>query len=365
MHNCTPLHSLTDEIQRFWEIEELPPSQILAPQDEKCENHFRDTHSRQEDGRYIVRLPFKTGPPIAIGRSRLSAERLYNSLSRRFRSNRELDNEYNQFMREYEQLGHMRLASPPQGSPGQIVHIPHHPVVRESSTTTHLRVVFNASSIMSNGTSLNDHLLAGPKLQTDLPAIILQWRHFKFVYTADIAKMYRQILVDQRDIDYQRIIWKGDQNQPLDYQLLTVTYGMTCAPFLALRVLRSLVDDDGHRFPLAIPILQNQIYVDDVLFGGDDITAIRQSRDQLINLLRCGKFELRQWASNAPALLDDIDPSDHGLACDKHIATDEQVKILGIVWNPARDNFQIKVSLAGSIPRSKRSILSTIAKLYP
>ncbi|XP_036145841.1 uncharacterized protein LOC118646627 [Monomorium pharaonis] len=364
VHNCLLGQSLAEEIRKFWEIEELPQSQTLTPQDESCEAHFRATHSRREDGRYIVRLPFKRGPPIDIGRSRAVAERLYRSLLRRFRLHPELEQEYDQFMREYEQLGHMHGASLSQDASHQSVHIPHHPVFREGSATTHLRVVFNASSVTSNGLSLNDCLYAGPKLQTDLPAIILQWRHFKLVYMADIAKMYRQILVDRRDIDYQRIVWRGANDQPSDYQLLTVTYGMTCAPFLALRVLRSLIDDDGHRFPLAIPILRNQIYVDDVLFGGDDQSGVRESRDQLVDLLRCGGFELRKWASNSPALLSDVDPSDHGLACDRHIATDEKVKVLGIVWNPARDVFQVRVSLSESVPRCKRAILSTIAKLY-
>lgn len=90
-------------------------------------------------------------------------------------------------MHEYEALGHMRRVSANQESQNQKVYIPHHPVFREDSVTTRLRVVFNASSVTSNGSSLNDHLLFGPKLQTELPAIILQWRHFKFVYTADIA----------------------------------------------------------------------------------------------------------------------------------------------------------------------------------
>lgn len=44
------------------------------------------------------------------------------------------------------------------------VYVPHHAVVRESSSTTKLRVVFNASCKTRNGTSLNDYLLIGPKL---------------------------------------------------------------------------------------------------------------------------------------------------------------------------------------------------------
>lgn len=139
---------------------------------------------------------------------------------------------------------------------------------------------------------------------------------------------------------------------------------MTCAPFLALRVLQCLADDEGERFPLAVPIMRNQIYVDDVLFGDHHIESLRQIRDQLVNLLRCGCFELRKWASNSSALLDDIDPANHGLACSRPISIDERVKVLGIVWNPALDVFQFKVSLNSSIPNSKRAILSIIAKLY-
>lgn len=104
---------------------------------------------------------------------------------------------------------------------------------RADSATSRLRVVFNASSHSTNGKSLNDQLLSGPKLQLDLPSIIMQWRQFRYVYTADIAKTYRQILIDSRDLDYQRNLCQSEHaTTPCEYQLLTVTYGMMCAPFL-------------------------------------------------------------------------------------------------------------------------------------
>ncbi|XP_071640893.1 uncharacterized protein [Temnothorax longispinosus] len=139
---------------------------------------------------------------------------------------------------------------------------------------------------------------------------------------------------------------------------------MICAPFLALRVLKQLVSDEGHRFPLAVTILRDNIYIDDVLFGASDVTRLKQARDQLTALLKLGGFELKKWAGNSPVLLEDIDPADHGLACNKLLAQDEQLKILGIGWNPASDLFEFRVSLADAIPESKRSILSTIAKFY-
>jgi len=56
-------------------------------------------------------------------------------------------------------------------------------------------------------------------------------------------------------IGTQRILWI-DQNQKIStYQLSTVTYGLACAPFLALRTLAQLVEDEGTKYPLAIPSL--------------------------------------------------------------------------------------------------------------
>lgn len=225
--------------------------------------------------------------------------------------------------------------------------------------------MFNASSITTNGSSLNDHLLAGPKLQTDLASVILHWRNYKYVFVADIAKMYRQIRVDDRDIDFQRILWRDTQtDQILDYQLLTVTYGMACAPFLALRVLQQLVSDEGQRFLLAARVLRNNIYVDDLLFGANDLAFAKRTREELIALLQCGRFELQKWASNSATFLADIDEADHGLACHKTLAPDDHLKILGVGWTPARDVFEYRVSLTSEIPTTKRSILSAIAKLY-
>ncbi|XP_029677734.1 uncharacterized protein LOC115244312 [Formica exsecta] len=290
---------------------------------------------------------------------------MLNSSLRRLLDKSELATEYREFMSDYQRLGHMRPAPIAQTHINQQVYLPHHGVIRESSSTTRLRVVFNASSVTSNGTSLNDHLNAGPKLQTDLMSVILQWRRYKYVYSSDIAKMYRQIHIDARDIDYQRILWKSSLSEPLiDYQLLTVTYGMACAPFLALRVLKQLVRDEGQHFPLAVSILSDNIYVDDLLFGADDTTQIRLARDQLNSILYRGGFLLRKWASNSPSLLEDIDIADHGLATKKPLAEDEQIKILGIGWNPANDIFEFRMSLADNAPETKRTILSGIARLY-
>ncbi|XP_043478770.1 uncharacterized protein LOC122509075 [Leptopilina heterotoma] len=158
----------------------------------------------------------------------------------------------------------------------QVVYIQHHPIIRESSSTTKVRGVFNASKKTSNLTSLNDHMHIGEKLQGNIFKITLLWRTYRFVYVSDIAQMYRQILIDERDRDYQRILWFSTSlSNPIQFRLNTVTYGTTAAPFLALRVLKQLVKDEGDSFPLASFVLEHQIYIDDCIFGADSKERIK------------------------------------------------------------------------------------------
>jgi len=68
-------------------------------------------------------------------------------------------------------------------------------MIRDTSIAK-LRVVFDASSKTRDGTSLGDHLLIGPKLQQDLLPTIVRWWQWRYVYVADIVKIFRQILID-------------------------------------------------------------------------------------------------------------------------------------------------------------------------
>lgn len=95
-------------------------------------------------------------------------------------------------MREYVQLGHMTKIDT-YSLPNYF--LPHHGVFREHSTTTKLRVVFDASAKTTSGKSLNDIQLIGPALQNDIFAILLRFRQYKYIACADVENMYRQILI--------------------------------------------------------------------------------------------------------------------------------------------------------------------------
>ncbi|XP_067216874.1 uncharacterized protein [Linepithema humile] len=284
--NCVLTQDVNSLLQRFWEDEEISLSPPLIEEEERCEHHFDDTHSRSQDGRYVVRLPFKYTPPIDIGDSLSIALSCYNKLEKRLQSRAEIRSQYRDFLGEYRSLGHISVASTDR-TDFIPVYIPHHPVLHEASCTTKLRVVFNASCKTRNGSSLNDHLLIGPKLQQDLPAVLLRWRQWCYVYTADIAKMFRQIQIHPLDADFQRILWRpSDDSSTLHFRLLTVTYGLAPAPYLAMRVLKQLAFDEGNADPSAVSILQDSIYVDDALFGADDVRSLANARSQLVELMK-------------------------------------------------------------------------------
>lgn len=90
-------------------------------------------------------------------------------------------------------MGHMELAE--STFTGPTFYLPRHPVFNTDNTTTQLRVVFNGSAAVTSGVSLNDILLKGLKVQPDIIQILWQFRIHQVAITADVVKMYRQVLV--------------------------------------------------------------------------------------------------------------------------------------------------------------------------
>ncbi|XP_036147491.1 uncharacterized protein LOC118647197 [Monomorium pharaonis] len=241
-------------LQRFWQLEELPREPAASPENLHCESHFAATHARNSRGRYLVRLPRRNDPDVCLGYNRGEALGMLTSLERRLTRNPTLREQYVSFMAEYQLLGHMAVIPAPEIHRPGVYYLPHHAVFKGSDMSSKIRVVFNASSRTISGYSLNDLLLSGPKLQSELWAILSRWPLFRFVFTTDIVKMFRQILVHPEDTDLQRILWRADPSREVqDFRLLTVVYGTASAPYLALRTLLQLAEDEGSIFPLGTP----------------------------------------------------------------------------------------------------------------
>lgn len=245
-------------------------------------------------------------------------------------------------------------------------YLPHHAVIKPDSTTTKLRVVFNASNPSSNGVSLNDALYPGPALQSGINVLLKKWRLFQYVFNADIEKMYRQILVDPEHTPYQRILHRDDpQEEPHDFELNTVTFGVNCAPYLAIRVLHELAKHCTLETPVVSDIIRNFMYVADVLWGSNNLSECLTARDDLVRILSSAGFVLRKWISNSDALLQGIPPEHLLDSAFLKLSDSSTTKMLGLRWNAGGDYFYFNTNKFPDIHVfSKRKVLSIIAIIF-
>ncbi|XP_011860461.1 PREDICTED: uncharacterized protein LOC105557754 [Vollenhovia emeryi] len=216
---------LNELLTKFWVQEEVPTHDVnqFSPDEQRCEEHFKTTHSRDSSGRYIVRIPLKS-PADLLGDSYHVADRCLKGLRRRFSRDVDYQRLYQQFMLEYETLNHMTKASS-SSSRRSHFYLPHHGVLKPDSTTTKLWVVFNGSSASTSGYSVNDLMYMGAKLHLNISDVLLWIRRHRHIFATDITKMYRQIKIHKDDWELQRILWMDDQLNEVPYHLTTVTYG--------------------------------------------------------------------------------------------------------------------------------------------
>ncbi|XP_018399184.1 PREDICTED: uncharacterized protein LOC108776927 [Cyphomyrmex costatus] len=366
--HASEFDELNQSLKRFWEVEHISNPQY-SKEEQACNELFLEGVNRSVEGRYIVRLPVKPNILNKLGESRETAMRRFKKLEARLITQpSDLYEEYKRFMAEYQALGHMREISDEQvaRTSGPSFYLPHHAVRNETSLTTRVRVVFDGSCKSSTGISLNDALMIGPTQQEDLFSIMTRFRTFKIAITADITKMYRQVLIDPNQTALQRIIWRSSNSLPLTtFELMTVTYGTSSASFLAIRTIRRLAEDYSTQYPLASKVLLRDFYVDDLISGADTVEEASQLKNELTQLLYEGKFELRKWSSNEPSLRDEYSGNsirEFNLATDKNTET----RALGLIWNCSSDSF--KVASVGHLPPlqklTKRRILSRAALTF-
>lgn len=354
----TVADTLDKQVCRFWELESIPSKTFLSQEEEYVESHFKRTTTRSIDGRYTVSLPFNPGmsPPHS---NRAKAYKSFLAIESKINKDPIVQKKYQDFMNEYQSMSHMI-----ETNHRSAYVIPHHAVFKSNDPSGKIRVVFNASAADTNGHSLNDCLLAGPKLQSDIRVVLNTFRSYRFVICCDAAKMFRMIKMAPEDQHFQHVLWRPHPTDSVkEFALTTVVYGLKSSPYHAQRVLHQLVEDDGQNFLLASHALLNHRYVDDIITGAQDVPTAKQLVRELVTLLAGAGFELGKWSSNEPTILADLPQAQIEASRDFLENVVSPTKILGVKFNPLDDCFTYVVSpFTGVITR--RSVLSYIAKTF-
>ena len=189
-------------------------------------------------GRYSVALPWKTEAAaielpnnfgLTIGRLRSALKRL--------RAKPSLMTEYDETFKDQIKSGILeRVFKPRQADGPRIYYVPHQPVIKETSSTTKLRVVLDHSS---GDPSLNELLLRGKvyagKDDKAIMSFICRVRLMPIVLSCDLARAFHQILLKVSDRDVTRVMWPDDpmsEDEPKIYRFTRVSFGLGPAPFL-------------------------------------------------------------------------------------------------------------------------------------
>lgn len=351
---CHFSQDIDKQLRLFWELESIPtsPSSVLTEDERKCEELFINTHLREDNGKFSVRIPLRDSPDT-LGDSYTFAKKRFFNLERKLERLPELKRRYTEFMREYNDLGHMTKINE-CGHPNY--YLPHHGVIKESSTTTKLRVVFDASAVTSSNKSLNDIQYPGPALQNDIFSILLRFRQYKYVACADVEKCFRNVLIQPDQRSLQLILWRESPTEPLNtYQLNTVTYGTTSAPYLSMRCIRQLALECDDKF--IARIITEDIFVDDLITGDDDHRQLIRICQKTSDVLQSGCFPLRKWTFNSDTY--QCESVEH------FIGEHSQTKTLGLGWHNTSDELYFVTNIESNYSKlTKRVMLSILSQIY-
>ena len=293
-------------LAQFWETEE--PEEIEAPLslvEDQVQNHYLNTVSYLPSTcRYQVTLPRK--PDMKpLGDSRAQA------LSRCFSNERSILRrnvwrEFQDVVQGYLDLGHAEPVPSAQLTQPNF-YLPMHSVVKQSSTSTKLRVVFDGSAVSSTGVSLNQSLLVGPTLHPTLGNILIKFRSYPVALSADVSKMYHEVELATQDRDLHRFIWRPTPEQPVqDYRMTRVTFGVSASLYLAVRTLQQTAADHGEGHRIAASHIMKSFYVDDLLDGANTVDEAVELFSSLRSVLQKGGFNLCKWRSSSPSVLHNI-----------------------------------------------------------
>jgi Pao retrotransposon peptidase/Putative peptidase (DUF1758) len=355
------LHELRQSIEKFYKFEDYKIKRRFLTQEEMiCEQHFEQHVKRLDNGQFEVTVPLRASVKQLVN----NYNSAYNQLLRSEKSlskTPELKAQYDDFMREYRDLNHMSEAEASNDDPAAIVYyLPHHAVLKPDSSTTKVRVVFNASSQTASGVSFNDVQFTGPTVQTDTFLLHIDFRMHRYIGKADIAKAYRTVSVNPAQRDLQRILWRDESGIVKSYHLNTATYGTKSASFLVTRCIKQLAVDNREKYPAASKDLEDQTYVDDVFFGSDNINDLVSRAKDLIAITDSAQMSLRRFIGNSEEFNASIQENKRETSKDNSSV----FKALGILWNSEADTIGFASNKIDDSTITKRVCLSEISKIF-
>ena len=341
-----------------------------------AEQQLHSTIVRGFDGRYQMPLLFKPDAQPLRNNYKIALTRLL-ARERKLSKDPELRKAYNEAMSVYFERGDAEVVKGEAIIEECCYYIPHNLVQKTESETTKNRIVFDASCKNQDGLSLNSQLLRTPAFVPRIPGILLRFRRNLIALTADISKMFLQFPNRAEDRKYHRFLWRESPKDAVKHcALTTMTFGIADSPYKAIEGVRQHVKQYQQDFPLAVDELSTNLYVDDLLSGGDTVDTCKKLQSDTVSILAEAKLPLRKWVSNSEEVMRHIPSDERGnvgrLLLTANVSDAEETEepkssALGIEWDVKSDSLVYSgyaTMRDDCSPPTKRSMASLIARLF-
>ena len=370
--------NLEGDVHKLWDMETLG---IIETEDEVHEAFVNSVSFT--GNRYSVRLPWKEGHPELPSNYATSLRRLKTQVAR-LEKEPEVLMEYASIIQDQLEAGIIERVVELEKAP-KVHYLPHQAVIRKESSTTKVRVVYDASSREGKvGTSLNDCLHVGPSLNPLLFNILLRFRENRVVLVGDIARAFLNVEVDVQDRDCLRFLWMEkppDLSRIVVYRFCRVVFGVNASPFLLNATIRHHLKKYEKCDPEFVQKLRDSFYVDDFVGGGaksaEVVKLYRKTNDRMAD----GGFNLRKWLTNDSQVRDKIETDEK---VDSAPVSEEDItyakssvgmrlgckgqKVLGLAWDYEADVISFDLTeiaeRAKGLPATKRNTLRLLAGIF-
>ncbi|GBM01529.1 hypothetical protein AVEN_202404-1 [Araneus ventricosus] len=368
--------NISDQLQQFWKLENLGVGS------ESQEEHSFDADIMKEfeagityqDNRYKVKFPWKSNMKHLLNNNRDIASRRFSKLKSNFINDPSLFSDYKKVIDEHLREGIIERIKDSNENKENTYYLPHRAVIRKDHSTTRLRIVFDASSHAKGQLSLNDCLYTGLNLIPDLFSLLLRFRSHPVAITADIQKAFLQINIDEEDRNFTRFYWSNnteDGNEEI-YRMTRVLFGVCSSPFLLAATIKYHLKRYVEQFPMTCELLENSLYVDDLITGREDIESAFKTSLEAFNIFKDASMNLRKWKTNSVELRDrwrkeglEIDESNYSV---NDNSTLTPCKVLGLSWDSDLDIFYFDAqNLEKFLSRrinTKRYILQVAGRIF-
>ncbi|KAG1661276.1 hypothetical protein GQR58_021514 [Nymphon striatum] len=282
------------------------------------------------------------------------AEHMLDRLNKKLDKDPNLKSGYTKALQEMEDNEFIVEIDKVKVAKNNVFYLPHHPHVRESSESTKIRPVFNASFKGSNNVSLNDCLEQGPNLNPTVSEVLIRFRRWRFAVSADVRKAFLQVELNENDQDVHRFLLRSDSGETREMKFVRVTFGINCSPFLLSATIRHHLS----RFPPSFVIneLSENLYVDDFLSGADSKFEAQELFSQANQVMKGAGMILTKWSSNNSSIIGEDNKELQNFK-----------KVLGMSWDSVSDCFTfVGVDLPDIevVRYTKRVVLSLIARVF-